>query len=532
MSLEEGIQGRNRKDKLQEDCRETLEGIYPDIVHINCRTGDCAYIKDREEIAGKLYTEYKWSDLREEAMKKVCPEDLERCRMFTSMENLQRIGGRDIPSDTCIYGKIFQGEYCLQQSVVLPEGVSGDSVLVYTRDADESVRIDEHLKRQLFRELQKAREAELARTEFLRYADKELHAAMEVILGRLRREDAPGEGQEQAARMGRYIQTQMEDITTLSSLKEKRLPIRREVFSMAALLEDCREYAQSRAQGHNITFEMEACQDLQETYYGDPMRLMEVLFQVLANAFDYNRDGGSVRLEVGLQESGEAVDQVYFLVRDTGRGIDAQFLPRIYDKFARQCPGDMGNTRMGLGLFLGKIVMDSMGGTVRVDSQEGCGSSFRMVVPLVHVEARDQRQAWEDILNPLPKQAGEKQVLLVEDNEMNLEAAAELLQEDGYHVVGCLNGRDALQAFAHSIPGTFGLVLADVEMPGMDGEMLAEKIRELPHADSLKVPIVGMYVDPHALEGTDRGKAFTGVLGKPFNSKAFRSLMQEYRTDI
>ncbi len=150
----------------------------------------------------------------------------------------------------------------------------------------------------------------------------------------------------------------------------------------------------------------------------------------------------------------------------------------------------------------------------------------------MHVEARDQRQAWEDILNPLPKQAGEKQVLLVEDNEMNLEAAAELLQEDGYHVVGCLNGRDALQAFAHSIPGTFGLVLADVEMPGMDGEMLAEKIRELPHADSLKVPIVGMYVDPHALEGTDRGKAFTGVLGKPFNSKAFRSLMQEYRTDI
>ncbi len=77
---------------------------------------------------------------------------------------------------------------------------------------------------------------------------------------------------------------------------------------------------------------------------------------------------------------------------------------------------------------------------------------------------------------------------------MNLEAAAELLQEDGYHVVGCLNGRDALQAFAHSIPGTFGLVLADVEMPGMDGEMLAEKIRELPHADSLKVPIVGMYI--------------------------------------
>lgn len=529
MSLEEGIQEKNKKDKLQADCREILEGIYPDIVYINCRTGNCIYIKDREGIAGKKHTEHKWQKLREDAMRTVCPEDLERCRTFTSMENLQRIGGKEQSGDTCIFGRIYHGEYCLQQSVIVPEGPGKEGVLLYTRDADEAVQADEHMKRQLFRELQRTQEAELARTEFLRYADKELQATMDVMMDRY----LDKEGQAAAAvRMGRYIKTQMADITRLSSLKERRLQIRREVFAVDTLLEDCREYACSR-RGDDISFQVEVHPELQKSYYGDVLRLMQVLFGLLANGYDYNCQGGSVRLEVGLDEAGESVDKVFFQVSDTGRGIHPEFLPRLYDRFAREQPGDLEETRVGLGLFVGKIVLDSMGGTIEADSVQDQGSSFRITVPLVHVEAMERKEDWEGISwSPRPRTAGEKHVLLVDDNAMNLEMAAEQLKEDGHSVVGCLDGREALRTLTYSMPGTFDLVLTDMDMPGMDGTMLAEKIRKLSHPDSERICIMGLGANRDALEKSDKSSWFDHILGKPFDIKAFRSVVQENKAEV
>lgn len=534
MSQDEGIQGSSWKDRPWADSWEGMAQIYTDMVQINCRTGNCIYIKDQDGVVERLYTEYKWYEVRENVMKQVCAEDQERCRTFTSVENLQRVSGGEISSDTYIFRKIINGEYYLVQSVIIPEKSGSDCVIIYTRDADESVRAEEHRKRHLFRELHRIREAELVKTEFLRYAGNELYTVMDMTMN-MEHTKADGAAWERVHRMGRYMTTRMRDLVTLSDLRQRRIPIHREVFVMDVLLQDCQEYAGSREDSGNISFEVEVHQGLQESYLGDVMRLMQVLFSLLANAFDYNRDGGSVRLEVGLEEAGEMTDRVFFLVSDTGRGISEEFLPILYDRFTREKPEFGGNSKAGLGLLLVKIVLESMGGIIEVDTTPGEGSSFRVSVPLAHVgkekSAGDNREGYPGIIPG--RVSASRGVLLVDDNEINLEMAAEQLKETGYVVVGCLDGETALRTFSSSMEGSFDIVLTDMEMPGMDGAQLAGKIRELSHPDSEKVCIVGLSSQAGALR-REKGKRsrFGGILGKPFDIRAFGDFVQEYRAGV
>ena len=182
-----------------------------------------------------------------------------------------------------------------------------------------------------------------------------------------------------------------------------------------------------------------------------------------------------------------------FIVSDTGLGISTEFLPHIFESFSQESIGTTayyGGT--GLGLSISKNIVDMMGGTIMVDSKRREGSTFTVSVKLGRCEETKPCHGRENLPGELKFDFAGRRLLLVEDNEINTEVAAILLEDKGFSVDKAENGMQALELFKTSNPGTYDAILMDIRMPVMDGLAAAKEIRRLDYGNAKTVPIIAM----------------------------------------
>ena len=245
----------------------------------------------------------------------------------------------------------------------------------------------------------------------------------------------------------------------------------------------------AQAENKRLSFTLDCVKVKDSLVQSDREGLQQLVGNLVSNAVTYTRPGGRVSVRLTEEDSQIKDRRSYCLtVEDTGVGIGEEFLDRIFEPFAREKDTThSGVNGMGLGLTIAKYIVDRMGGTIKVDSTLGEGSTFTVVLQLRPCDPEDRGAEAQ-----LAGQGAFQHILLVEDNDINREIEMELLKNGGFAVDTAENGAVAVEKVRSSAPKGYDLILMDIQMPVMDGWQAAREIRALEDPVLSEIPIVAL----------------------------------------
>ncbi len=315
-----------------------------------------------------------------------------------------------------------------------------------------------------------------------------------------------------------YLLSLVNKVLDLSKIESGEFKLVKEPFSIADLLKECVEMMEGQIKENKIWFYKKFPTFAYPAVLGDRLHVQQILMNILGNAMKYTPAGGQVSFLVTEQLTEDGRVEFCFNVQDTGIGMDAEFLKRIYQPYAK-ADEDEGKRYhgTGLGMTIAKQYIDAMGGNIKVESEPGKGSRFTVRIPFEIAEALPEKEEGVTVTKAF---AGMK-ILAVEDVPINLKITVFLLENMGFTVDTALNGNEAVEAFKRSGVGEYVAILMDVMMPEMDGLEATEAIRKLERPDAASIPIVAATAS--AFED-DRIAIFNagmnGYLLKPLNDEA------------
>ncbi|HWN98125.1 MAG TPA: PAS domain S-box protein, partial [Blastocatellia bacterium] len=354
-------------------------------------------------------------------------------------------------------------------------GIVGVSVDITERKRNEQEKARLHASEREARA--QAEKANALKDEFLATMSHELRNPLNVMLGYsevlLRNKEVMGSPvlQQAIEVLRRNVMNQavlVHDILDLSRLHTGKLSLNQETISLATVITNSIETVSADAEARKIKLKV----DLVEGVFiaGDPLRLEQVVWNLLNNAIKFTPPGGTVR--VTLSSEG---DDAVLVVKDTGEGIEPAFLPNVFEMFRQaDARSNRRHGGMGIGLALVRQLVELHGGSVTAASEgAGRGAEFKIRIPLSHepkeVVKRDP-QAIRDALNMM-------RILVVDDSEDNVEMLRCLLEIEGARVTTAISGAEALRI---STETKFDVIVSDISMPEMDGFEFLQKLRAIP----------------------------------------------------
>lgn len=265
----------------------------------------------------------------------------------------------------------------------------------------------------------------------------------------------------------------------------------------------------------------------QDTVLCDKTKFEEIILNIVGNAIKYTEAGGKVCLSITEQPQADSAKAGYMVtVEDTGIGMQADYLPHIFEEFSREhTTTETKVVGTGLGLPIVKSLIELMGGTIAVESTAGVGTKF--TIQLAFEVAPDVASPQEQSEQPEQLQVVGKRILLAEDNALNAEIAVTILKNAGFNVTHVEDGIKCIEELVKMPPDYYDVILMDVQMPHMDGYTATKEIRRLPDARA-KIPIIAMTANVY---DEDKQRAYasgmTGFLAKPLNIKEMLSVLSE-----
>ncbi len=406
----------------------------------------------------------------------------------------------------------------------------------YHQDITETMVARKKQEQSIMELLERVRQANSAKSEFLSHMSHDLRTPINGILGMLAiMEKSPDDPEQQeACRKKIRVSTEhllslVNDVLQVSKLESGRPAAVEEPFDLHDTLKDCITILSPQAAEGNIRLTLEDSGLKHRRVLGNPLHVKKILINVIDNAVKYNRPYGSVSVraeELALQDG---VASCRFVIEDTGIGIGGEFKEHIFEPFTQEHQGARTNYNgVGLGMSIVKKLVDQMKGSVEVDSWVGKGSVVQVTLPIRVDETPDVQPA-DDNWN-VPENIAGMRVLLVEDNELNCEIVEYILRDAGAEVVTASNGKAAVDAFAASPPGAFDCVLMDLMMPVMSGYEASRVIRGLDRADAETVPIIALSAnafDEDIALAKDAG--MNAHLAKPVNIRKLFQVMSRLR---
>jgi len=391
----------------------------------------------------------------------------------------------------------------------------------------DRITLERQEKERLGRERAVAQAATAAKSEFLARMSHEIRTPINAVTGFT---DLALRSADEAQRLdylrqirtaSRSLLTVINDILDMSRVEAGKLALSLQDFRLQPLLDDVREMFAAQAADKGVQLSVGASPEVPPALRGDPVRLEQVLVNLLANAVKFT-DQGRVALRVALDAATPTEAWLRFEVEDTGIGISAGQQARLFEPFSQ---ADESITRRyggtGLGLAICRQLVELMGGRIGVDSEPGRGSTFHFTVRLGRVAAMVQDTQPEGAT--LPRFPGAR-VLVVEDNALNQRLAKELLVDFGAQVTLAATGVEAVAAAARE---RFDAILMDVQMPQMDGLEATRRIRALPQGRD--VPVIAMTA--HALAGSREQCLAAGMndfIGKPITARGIAGTLVRY----
>lgn len=317
---------------------------------------------------------------------------------------------------------------------------------------------------------------------------------------------------------GVYLLELLNNVLEMAYIEREQTTVDETVWSVEQFIDTISSVFREEMTRKGLTFRREI--QVEHAYvWCDATKVQQVFFNLVNNAVKYTPKGGHIVMRLREEPSDRAGFGVYVTeIEDTGIGISEQFLPYLFEEFARErntTESKIGGT--GLGLPIAKKLVTIMGGTISVKSQVGQGSCFTVTIPYRIASREQMDQSFEDSMARAEEQFAGKRVLLTEDNDLNAEIATEILEEMGFQVEWAEDGAVCVEMLQKSEPGYYDLILMDIQMPNMNGYQATEQIRKM--ADPRKdIPIIAMTANTFE---EDRLHAFAvgmnGLIAKPID---------------
>ena len=367
-----------------------------------------------------------------------------------------------------------------------------------------------------------------SKTEFLSSMSHEIRTPMNGIIGMLTLAHGQLRGHSaenyiiKAEQLSKYLLSVINDILDMSRIEAGKIELESKPFELAALAEKLRNMFQKNVEAKGVAFYVEM-KDVDVKYIvGDELRISQILVNFLSNAQKFT-EKGEIRVTFRQLQKENGKVSLMFRVHDTGKGMDAKFISRIFKPFEQESQDitkQYGGS--GLGMSITDRLVHLMGGEIVIDSMLGKGSDFSVYLTLPIAEVSEIETEQEDETGTDFTFNG-CHILLAEDNEINAEIAVSILENEGAKVDVAVNGKDAVEKYAASAPGTYNFILMDIQMPVMNGRDAAKQIRSMDRKDAGEIPIFALSAD--AFVEDQRLSAMSGMNGhftKPIDFEEMR----------
>ena len=357
---------------------------------------------------------------------------------------------------------------------------------------------EEKYKTELLIAAERAEAANRAKTEFLQRMSHDIRTPINGICGMVDIADHYADDMEkqteyrEKVKMASHLLLEMlNDVLDMSKLESDEVVLEEIPFDLNSICEEVLVVVEQMAAEQNVQIVWEKRELMHRNFIGSPGHVKRILMNILSNAVKYNRENGLIYIScIEISSKQTEMPTIEFVCRDTGIGMADEFQKHIFEPFAQEHTGSRTKfAGTGLGMSITKKLVEKMGGTITFESKEGVGTTFVIRVPFkIDMEA-DKCEKQTDVSEKCIKGL---HILLAEDNELNMEIAEFMLQNEGADVTKAWNGQEAVEIFKKSGAGEFDVILMDIMMPVMNGYEAAKMIRSLDREDARGIPIIAM----------------------------------------
>ena len=357
---------------------------------------------------------------------------------------------------------------------------------------------DEKYKAELLIAAKKAEAANEAKTEFLQRMSHDIRTPINGIRGLVNMADHYAEDMEKQTEFRTKVKEAsnlllelVNDVLDMSKLESGEIVLEEIPFNLSSISREVFVVIEQMAAEQNIRVVWEKKEITHRDFIGSPGYVKRVMMNILSNAVKYNKENGQIYVScVEIPSEQPEMTTMEFVCRDTGIGMAEEFQKHIFEPFAQEHTGSRAKfAGTGLGMAISKKLVEEMGGTITFESKKGVGTTFVIRVPFKIDMDADKREESKDVSE---KSIKGMHVLLAEDNELNMEIAEFLLQNEGAEVTKAWNGQEIVELFRKSESGEFDVILMDIMMPIINGYEAAKRIRSLDREDAKKIPIIAM----------------------------------------
>ena len=393
---------------------------------------------------------------------------------------------------------------------------------------------EEKYKDELLIAAKKAEAANRAKTEFLQRMSHDIRTPINGICGMVDIADHYADDVEKQSEYRGKVKSashllleMLNDVLDMSKLESGEVTLEEISLNLSCIFEEVLVVIKQMAAERNIRIIWEEKEIIHWNLIGSPSHMKRILMNILSNAVKYNKENGDIYISCReiVSEQPEMMT-MEFVCRDTGIGMSEAFQKQIFEPFAQEDVGSRTKyAGTGLGMPITKKLVEKMGGTISFESKEGTGTTFVIRIPFRIDTDRDSKV-----------EAGEKteasirglHILLAEDNELNMEIAEFMLQNEGADVTKAWNGREAVEIFEKSRPDEFDIILMDIMMPVMNGYEASKMIHSMDREDAKTIPIIAMTANAFT-EDKIRAKeaGMNEHIAKPVDGKLLVKIIHE-----
>ena len=385
---------------------------------------------------------------------------------------------------------------------------------------------DEKYKTELLIAAKKAEAANEAKTEFLQRMSHDIRTPINGICGMVNMADHYADDMEKQKEYRTKVKEAsnlllelVNDVLDMSKLESGEIVLEEIPFNLSSISREVLAVIEQMAAEQNIRIVWEKKEITHRDLIGSPRYVKRVMMNILSNAMKYNRENGHIYISCIEIPSGQPeTTTMEFVCRDTGIGMAEEFQKHIFEPFAQEHAGSRTKfSGTGLGMPISKKLIEKMGGTITFESAEGIGTTFVIRVPFKIDLDVDIREEQADVSE---KSIKGLHILLAEDNELNMEIAEFVLQNEGAEVSKAWNGEETVELFRKSESGEFDAILMDIMMPVMNGYEATKMIRSLDREDAKVIPIIAMTANAFTEDRLRAKEAgMNEHIAKPFDVK-------------
>lgn len=490
----------DRIDRTNETVR-VLGNSYYALYRVDFSQNTYEMIKGSDYMRSRVPEKGAYETLLQAMSEIIAPDARDDYLRSFSRESIQKLVTRRVRDFGGEFLRRFGNDYrWVSIRVLFDESLAPEEVVLSFREVDREKQIQFQERKLLENALEAAHQNASAKQAFFSNMSHDMRTPLNAIIGlsdlAAQHADDPektAEYMQKITTSSRQLLSLINDILDMSHMEQGNVVLNNQQLDLKECVEECLETFRYQAEKDNKTLTVHI--NLRNAMImGDSLRIHQILNNLLSNAFKFTETGDTVSISVSQIDDGDYA-KYKFVVADTGIGMSPEFLPKLFEPYAREMRFSAKQASgTGLGMPITKSLVTQMDGEIQVESAPGKGSTFIVILPFAtvmettdtefHLSGSSSENAEFSLEN--------KNILLAEDNEVNMEIAAELLSMQGAIVTKAFNGVQAVDLFRASEPFAFDAILMDMQMPEMDGCEAAKRIRAMRRPDANSVPIIAV----------------------------------------